>query len=175
MSKTVANRALIFAIALFPGIAMAFESTSTSLFPLLSTSGFKNLYSESQTSSTASEYRNVTCRRAIGENRDLFEIVVPDLLLVSEKQWLRAGELAKEIDTLQFKLCNEMVKNGQADSLTVAFGAHRTIVLKLGRDFQEEFSEPLGSLIKQEEEFQEKLNDYASRLQSLSHQNPGDQ
>jgi hypothetical protein len=96
-------------------------------------------------------------------------------LLVSEKEWLRAGGLAKEIDALQFKLCNEMLKNGQADSLTVAFGAHRTTVLQLGRDFQEEFSEPLGRFINQEQEFREKVNDYASRLQSLSLQKPGEQ
>ncbi|MEE7626048.1 hypothetical protein V3O24_07735 [Methylobacter sp. Wu8] len=141
----------------------SFSSTSGWLFNTLfetTASSFDNIYSQSESLSTATEYRSVKCERVIKEPY-LFNNLNAGILKIEEVQLQQASELIRKIDSIQFSLCQEMTNTGRSLSFTVTVGSERTEVIRLGRSAETHL---LGA--RTPEDFTRELRRYQDELLS---------
>lgn len=130
--------------------AYAFEGISSSggvsgslfngLFKVTASS-FDNVYSQSQSFSTAAEFRSVKCEKAIKDGDELKHINL-GIVKIDEVVIQEATSLVRKIDNIQYSLCRSMVADGKSSSFTLTVGTERNKVLRLGKLMERNLSNP---------------------------------
>lgn len=138
MSRATASYLTLALLFFFSNtVAEPFSSSSGAWFPFSAltpsfSSSFDNMFSQSQSLSTVSEFKNVSCKKAVPEGDELKNIKF-GTLEIEERLLQEISELIKQIDNIQHDLCRQMISDGRSTSFVIMVGQERNEILRFGK------------------------------------------
>lgn len=142
--------------------AQAFDGISSTSSPLLGMAGFTfaNTYSQWQTFSTVTEFRNVDCKHVKDQ---ISADTSVRLISISEVDLQNALKLTGQLDDLQYDFCEKMIPSGTSTELTIKFGSAWKATLKTGSEVQRDLSK----IYNNEDQTRQLINQYLDQVKDL--------